>query len=197
MFVDVGQLVENPQRVHGGTFNSLVRLRPLNQCQCALIDPTSDRDLANVVLLAVVDDPVFMDRERRAIRWRTFGGEHQLTGSVLESESHLVDALADDHADTHRDRDDSIDRESEPQRVLRWWRVLPNSWDAMGVRIELQCDELTLAIPPFSLVRFQLVQVLACLSPPAVDGAQVDAHGLPWEGHAKDERQRADTGDIS
>src|ERR1039458_72799 len=74
-----------------------------NQCQCALIDPTSDRDLANVVLLAVVDDPVFMDRERRAIRWRTFGGEHQLTGSVLESESHLVDALADDHADTTRD----------------------------------------------------------------------------------------------
>jgi hypothetical protein len=31
VFVDVGQLVENPQRVHGGTFNSLVRLRPLKE----------------------------------------------------------------------------------------------------------------------------------------------------------------------
>jgi hypothetical protein len=65
------------------------------------------------------------------------------------------------------------------------------------VRIEIQGDDLTLAIPGFSLVRFQVVQVLACLSKPAIIGAQVDAHGLPWEGHAKDERQQADTGAIS
>jgi len=153
VFVDIRKLVENPEGIKSGIIDSVVRLRFLNECECARIDPSVDSEIPYVGLLTVLDNAIFVQGEQRIFSGRPTFRQDEIVREMVKRTPQILDAVSDDEGNSLRDRDNLIDPHGKVGQVFS---------GGVWIQIGLHGDEFSLSLDPPGFLRLDAVEVLAC-----------------------------------
>jgi len=174
VLVDIGQLAEKPERMFRGVIGSLVRLRFLNDCECARVDTPFDPDRAYFRVLGL-GEPCVVDGEGGVFAWRAAIGGYQLPGQLVESRSKVLDAIANDRRNASRQRHNGFQSGPEVDESRGGL-----DWIGLG----FHDDEFTLSLSPPPFLILHGVEVLAGPGEFAVNATQIAEHGASWDDRA-------------
>jgi len=134
VFVHVGQLPEDPQRVGGRVLNSVVRLRLFNECECAQVDATGDPKVPLSRLTVLFQKAILKEWKGGSAAGSVSLGDDQLVREMVESTSEVLHTVSDQQREARTDRYDLFDVQAESRG---WASIFVAPW----IQVRLDADD--------------------------------------------------------